>query len=179
LSQLYEHNQLGESERVMMRPILDLLALKVIYARDTHLLEPPHRVKQGETVESIAKDYNLTSALLRKINGLAPTQEISPGSTLKVLNGQFDARISIKRRELTLLLGGLYAGRFTFSMPNFEGTSRSGDYFVMHRTDRKIVLNNGLALATAHANDAAFVFMEKDAREIFDILSEQSVIVIE
>ncbi|MDR0328990.1 MAG: hypothetical protein LBI05_11920 [Planctomycetaceae bacterium] len=41
LSQLYEHNQLNESERAMMLPLLDRLALQVIYSRDTHILEPP------------------------------------------------------------------------------------------------------------------------------------------
>jgi hypothetical protein len=179
LGKLYEFNELGDSERAMIQPILDMLALEIIYARDTHLLEPPHRVKQGETLESIAKGYNLTSALLRKINGLTPAQEIPPGARLKVLHGQFDARISIKRQEMTLLLGGLYAGRFTFTMPNPKTPIRDGDYYVTHRNDRTLILNNGLALSTAPSNDAAFVFTEKDAREIFDILSEQSVIVIE
>jgi hypothetical protein len=179
LGMLYEREELGEAERAIIQPILDMLAVNIIYARDTHLLEPPHRVKPGETVESIAKHYNLTPVLLRKINGLAPTQELPPGVTLKVLHGQFDARISVKRKELTFLLGGLYAGRCSFTMPQPGMSLRSGDYFVMQRSERAIVLNNGLVLATAPANDAAFVFSEADAQDLFDILSAQSVIVIE
>ena len=179
LSQLYEHNQLGATERAMMQPILDMLALKVIYAKDTHILEPPHRVKPGETVESIAKDFNLTPTLLCKINGLTVSQTLPAGTTLKVLYGQFDAQISTKRRELTLLLGGLYAGRFSCSLPQPGIPMHGGEFYVTNRSDRSIVLNNGWILGTSSAQNATIVFTAHDAREIFDILSEQSVVVVE
>jgi len=179
LSQLYEHSQLGEPARTMMLPILDMLALKVIYAKDTHILEPPYRVKPGETVESIARDFSLTPTLLRKINGLTMSHELSVGTTLKVLYGQFDARISFKRHELTLLLGGLYAGRFSFSLPHTGKPVHNGEFYVTNRTDQSIVLNNGWVLGTASTRNATIVFANQDAREIFDILSERSVIVFE
>lgn len=179
LSQLYEHNRLGNTERAMLYPILDMLALRVIYAKDTHILEPPYRVKPGETIESIANDFNLTPVLLRKINDLSPTQDIMPGATLKVLYGQFDAQISIQQNEITLLLGGLYAGRFPFSLSNPGMSLRSGEFYVANHANRTIVLNNGLVLSTAHAKNATVVFADHDAREIFDILSEKSVIVVE
>ena len=163
----------------MMQPILDMLALKVIYARDTHILESPYRVKPGETVETIAKDFNLTPALLRKINGLSVSQELPAGTTLKVLYGQFDAQISIKCQELTLLLGGLYAGRFSFSLPQAGIPMRDGEFYVTNRTDRSIILNNGWVLGTASVRNATLVFADQGAREIFDILSEQSVVVLE
>ena len=179
LSQLYEHDQLGEAERALMRPILDALALKVIYSRDTHILEPPYQVKSGETIESIARDFNLNVALLRKINGLTMYQELMAGTVLKVVYGQFDARISVNRKELTLLLGGLYAGRFSFVVHNPEIQVNRSEFFVTHKTDGAIVLNNGWILTTPHTTGATVVFSDQDAREIFDILSEQSVIVVE
>ena len=179
LSQLYEHNQLGDPDRAMIRPLLDMLALKVIYAKDTHILEPPYRVKSGETVETIAKDFNLTPVLLQKINGLTMSHELPVGTTLKVVFGQFDARISVKRKELTLLLGGLYAGRFSFSLPNTGIQAQGSEFYVTKRTDRSIALNNGWVLATADVRGATVVFADHDAQEIFDILSEQSVVVLE
>ena len=179
LSQVYELDQLEDAERELMCPILDALALKVIYAGKTHILEPPYQVKPGETIESIAQVFNLTPTLLRKINGLAMSQELPVGTTLKVVYGQFDARISIQRRELTLLLGGLYAGRFSFSLPHEGLKVPKGEFYVTNRTDRTVVLNNGWVLATDSARNATIVFADKDAREIFDILSEQSVIVVE
>ena len=179
LSQLYENNKLEDLERARMYPMLDALALQVIYARGTHILEPSYRVKPGETVESIAQQFKLTPALLRKINGLAMTSELPAGTTLKVVHGQFDARISFQRKELTLLLGGLYAGRFSFSVPNDNILARKGEFFVTKRADRMVTLNNGWILATDYARDATIVFADKDAREIFDILSEQSVVVVE
>ena len=179
LSRLYEHKQLSSAERGMLRPLLDTLALKVIYSKDSHILESPYRVKPGETIESIAKDYNLNPVFLRKINGLAVPRELAPGTTLKVVYGQFDARISIKQKELTLLLGGLYAGQFSFAFPNTEIPVRSGEFFVAHRSDQMVALNNGWKLATPHMKDATIVFADQDAQDIFDILSEQSVIVVE
>ena len=179
LSKLYEHNQLDEAERTMMLPILDALARTVIYARDTHILEAPYRVKPGETVESIAQNFNLTPALLRKINGLTMPQVLAAGTTLKVVEGQFDAQISVKRKELTLLLGGLYAGRFSFTLSHAGIPVQRGEFYVTHRTDRAITLNNGWMLAAAPVRDATIVFTDHDAGEIFEILSEQSVIVVE
>ena len=179
LSQLYEHNRLGDRERALMYPILDRLALKVVYAKDTHILEPPYRVKPGDTIESIASEFNLTSVLLRKINSLPPSVELPPGAMLKVLYGQFDAKISVKRREITLLLGGLYAGRFAFAMPNPGVPLRSGELYVTNRVDRMMVLSNGWILSTAQTKNATIVFSDRDAQEIFDILSDQSVIMLE
>ena len=179
LSQLYELEQLEDAERALLQPVLDVLALRVIYARETHILEPFYRVKPGETVESIARDCNLTPALLRKINGLGSSQELPAGATLKIVFGQFDARISMKQRELTLLLGGLYAGRFPFSLPNENVSVRKGEFYVTHRTDQMAVLNNGWVLATERTQNATIVFADRDAREIFDILSEQSVVVLD
>ena len=178
LSRLYEQNQLSEAERAMIQPILDSLALTVIYARDTHILEPAHQVKPGETIESIAEDFNIPAALLRKINGFSVHQEAAAGMILKVVVGQFDARISIKRQELTLLLGGLYAGKFPFTMPH-SLSAQSGEFFIRHKTDRMVTMNNGWTFATADAGNATFVFTDQDAREIFSILSEMSVIVLE
>ena len=179
LSQLYELDELGDAERAMMQPLLDVLALRVIYARETHILEPSYRVKPGEAIESIAADFNLTPSLLRKINGLGPSQDLPVGATIKVVFGQFDARISMRQKELTLLLGGLYAGRFSFAMPNEDVPVRKGDFYVTNRGDRMVVLNNGWVLATDLSRNATMVFADRDAREIFDILSEQSVIVVE
>ena len=179
LSRLYELDRLDDSERTAMQPILDVLALKVIYAKGAHILEPPYRVNPGETIESIAKDFNLTPAFLRKVNGLGTSQEVPAGTMLKVVVGQFDARISLQRRELTLLLGGLYAGRFSFSLPNEGLQARKGDCYVTHRADRAVMLNNGWVLATNLARNATIVFTDQDARDISDILSEQSVIVME
>ena len=179
LSRLYELD-LADAERALIQPILDMLARRVVYARDTHILESPYRVKPGETIGSIAEDFNLTPALLRKINGLGTSHELPAGTTLKVLYGQFDARISVKRKELTLLLGGLYAGRFSFSLANESLPVRKGeDFYVTSRADRMLVLNNGWVLATDYARNATIIFADRDAREICDILSEQSVIVVE
>jgi hypothetical protein len=110
---------------------------------------------------------------------LSINQQLAAGTILKVVYGQFDAQISTRRKEMTLLLGGLYAGRFAFTCPRTEIAARSGEFFVSHKTDQMVALNNGWTLAAAHSKDATILFSNQDAREIFDILSKQSVIVVE
>ena len=177
LSQAYEHPQLSEAERMLMQPILDNLAGKVIYSREVHVLESPHQVQPGETIESIARNFDLTPALLRRINGLAPLQQPAPGTMLKVFYGWFDAKISIQRREMTLLLGGLYAGRIAFAPSNPEIQTHRGEFAVTQKTDRMIALTNGWTLGTA--GNATIIFSDQHAGFVFDILCEKSVIVVE
>ena len=91
--------------------ILDQLAGTVVYSRE-HLLAPPHRVQPGETVDSIARRYNLSAELLAKINGLRDAAQLAPGVELKVVPGPFEAIVDLNRYELALFVGECYAGRF-------------------------------------------------------------------
>ena len=185
LSQLYEQRQLNETERNIVLPMLDALAYKVIYAKDIHILESAYQVKPNDTIESIAKHFYLTPELLRNINGLEPARQVSPGMFLKVVYGQFDARISLSRRELTLLLGGLYAGRFPFTLPGDAAPdASSGEFLVQHKRNQMITLNNGWTLTSANfvptnTSVGMMVFADHHARAVFDVLSEMSVIVFE
>jgi LysM repeat protein len=184
LSRLLEQEQLNETEQNLIVPILDKLALEVIYAKNTHILEEPYSVKSGETIESIAAGYSLTPQLLRKINGLSGNQQPSGGTKLKVLAGQFDAVISSQRNEITLLLGGLYAGRVKAVVGNHLVDQR-GEFYIVVKSEAKVLtLNNG-AVIGGSVTDAVgspgrtIQMSDTDAREVFDILSERSVIVFE
>jgi LysM repeat protein len=184
LSRLYEHEKLNNAERDIMMPALDWLALNVVYARSQHILESPYIVKQGDTLESIAEHFNFPPMLLRKINGLTGIQSPSPGNELKVVVGPFDAKISAKRHELVLLLGGLYAGRFPITLSGRTENLR-GEFYISTKSDpvmgRILTLNNGVVIqgTSGNVSPMSISLSEQDIREVFDILGERSVVVFE
>ncbi len=111
LSLFYNAPELTHEQFQDLLGILDALAGEVIYSRN-HYLELPHVVAQGETLEEIAKQYEIPADILGKINAIADPNAISPGTKLKIVPGPFRAEVSVERSELTLFVGDLYAGRF-------------------------------------------------------------------
>ena len=132
LSIWYEDPRLQPAQHEELTGLLDRIAGTVIYSQK-HLIEPPHRVQPGETVKTIAKSYKITEGLLMKINQIQGTAAITPGQELKVVRGPFNATINSKQRELTLWLGGRYAGRFELNLgPEFEQIV--GPFVVLDKT---------------------------------------------
>jgi len=112
LSGRYRDPQFTPDENRRVEHLLDQLAGTIVYSRQ-HFTERPHRVGPNETLDQIARRYNVPPRLLAKINGIAPSGRLNPGSELKVVNGPFTAEIDLIKRELTLRLpDGGYAGRF-------------------------------------------------------------------
>ena len=204
LSKLYEQPELNEFERAYLTPILDHLAVGVIFSRRIHILEAPYVAKIGETaytlrggetlmipygnsIDSIATAFNLTPTLLMKINGLTNKRPLEPGTELKVIQGQFDGRISMEHREFTLILGGLYAGRFPIAVGE-DIQHVHGDFTVTMKGDtpqgRVLTLSNGIALRGIDRPDpgdslrSIVRLAERDAAELYDILAERSIVAI-
>jgi hypothetical protein len=69
-------------------------------------------VKPGETLDMIAKEYNVTPQLLGKINGIQTPGQLRPAQELKVVRGPFAAVIDLSRNEITLTIDERYAGKF-------------------------------------------------------------------
>lgn len=188
LSRLYEHQELNKAEKASMMPLLDRLALNVIYSRNAHILEPSYIIRLGDSIDSIARTFDLSPALLMKINGLTGARPLEPGTELKVVVGHFDAKISAGRRELTLILGGLYAGRFPIALGERIEHLR-GEFYVSSKTDtwneKSLTLNNGVVFYGTDRPQpgdplaTTVRFTQQDAKELFDILTEGSVIVFE
>ena len=134
LSIWYEDPRLNESQQTELAQLLDEVAGSVIYSRK-HLIEPAYTVRQGETLEQIAASYRVTVGLLIKINGIQNPQTLTPGDKLKVVRGPFNAVINGEKSELTLWLGGRYAGRFPLAMgPEFQAIV--GPFVVQEKTRR-------------------------------------------
>ncbi|MDR2762843.1 MAG: LysM peptidoglycan-binding domain-containing protein [Planctomycetaceae bacterium] len=184
LSKFYDQRDLSDGERDYVASILDRIALELIYSSKYHVLEPVYTVKAGDTIDSVAQKFSISSALLSKINGLNRAEQLTVGGELKVVHGQFDAKVQTSRGELTLLLGGVYAGRFPVAIGRNILDIR-GEFIVKNksisRTTKNLTLNNGImlnGLGRQITPDSLGVSQES-IEELFDILTENSVIVME
>jgi murein DD-endopeptidase MepM/ murein hydrolase activator NlpD len=126
------------------------LAGTVIYSRK-HLLEPAYTVKAGDSLPSIAQSYNVPAQLLAKINGVRDPQRLQPGTQLKVVRGPFEVVVSLERFELTLMLGGRYAGRFPIGTGR-DASQLEGAYTVRKKTAQPASNVSGRSPAAGDSN---------------------------
>ncbi|MDR2346070.1 MAG: LysM peptidoglycan-binding domain-containing protein [Planctomycetaceae bacterium] len=184
LSKFYDQSDLSGGERDYLASALDRIALELIYSSKYHVLEPAYVVKSGDTIESIAQKFSISPVLLSKINGLKLPENLVINSELKVVHGQFDAKINTARGELTLLLGGVYAGRFPVAIGRNILTVR-GEFIVqsklISRTTKILKLNNGIMLngLGRQITPESLGVSQENIEELFDILTESSVIIME
>lgn len=206
LSQWYDHPQLSAIENRQLTDLLDQVAGTVIYSIQHHLA-PAHVVKEGERMEDIAAQYNVPAQLIAKINGIEAPSSLQPGEQLKVIRGPFSAAISLNQRQLTLMLNGMYAGRFLVGigrdMPPREGTFAVTEKVidpVYHGRERTIEANDPgnplgerwIALGSdmglhgtgpltdiGSTNQPGSISMgQRDIEDVFDILSVGSKVII-
>ncbi len=111
LSRWYDHPAVTPEERPKLDSMLSQLAGSVIYSRQ-HWLASAYVVLQGDSLESIAQQYEVPWQLLAKINGISSSNSIVPGEELKVVRGPFTAQLNCQQDCLALFVDGLYAGRF-------------------------------------------------------------------
>ncbi len=115
LSVFYRSPDLSPEEQRALLDLLDPLAARVIYSRESHLADP-YETREHDTLFDIAKQFRVPWQLLQKINGVNDPQVLIPGTKLKVVPGPFRAEVYLADAELTLFLGDLYAGRFPVSV---------------------------------------------------------------
>ncbi len=205
LSKWHNDESLAPADTQKVEDLLGQLAGTVIYSTE-HQLEPARVVMPGETLETIAKEYNVPWQLLAKINSIPAPDQLRPGQELKVVRGPFSAVVDLHRHELMLEVDGRYAGTFPVTIPagvtegqwtvdqKLGGTS-SVQQFVSSAgpADRTIVLRNAaspgpqpggptLTIAGGTAvpapGVAALRVSLQDAEDLSDILSVGSRVIV-
>lgn len=131
LSAWYNHPTLRPAEKEALMDLLSGLAGTVIYSPEHHL-EQPYTPAAGETLDQIARRYQVSPELLAKINGITPMQTLNPAQPLKVLRGPFGAQIDAAQQEMVLVLGGRYAGKFQIGLGR-ERSDIAGRYEVSRK----------------------------------------------
>ncbi len=133
LSRWHNDPRLSPIQARELEQLLDQVTGTVIYSRK-HLLEEPYIVRSGDTLTRIAQQYGVPVGLLAKINGIGDGQQPRPGQELKVVRGPFDAVVDLTGRELTVMLGDRYAGRFPIGI----GRNLRGAEGVHQVTDKTV-----------------------------------------
>lgn len=196
LTQWYGDRRLAPNDRDEVQSLLNQLAGTVVYSAEFPL-EPPHTVAPGETLETIAQQYQVPWQLLAKINGIATSTGVTPGQSLKVIRGPFSAVVDVERQELALLVSDLYAGRFTVKT---EGLAASEGEWTVSRKQvpadptapaKHVVLTgemtpgnfSSIVIGTASVDSpeamaGAIRVSPPDQEDLFDILSVGSKVIV-
>jgi LysM repeat protein len=199
ISKWHGDETLAPVEAQTVERLLGQLAGSVIYSTE-HQLEPARVVKPGETLETIAKEYNVPWQLLAKINSVPAPNQVRPGQELKVVRGPFSAVVDLRRSEMTLELDGRYGGTFPVMVPP-DAAVTEGQWLVEQKLSsdtvragasapppapyRMIILRNAAAGATTAAptltiagdpgpgpsKPGAIRVAMQDAEDLSDILS--------
>jgi LysM repeat protein len=189
LSKWYGDPSLTPTDTERVDTLLSQLAGTVVYSTE-HRLAPAHVVKQGETLETIAKECNVPWQLLAKINNISAVDQVRPGQELKVVKGPFQAVVDLGRKQLTLLVDDRYAGKFPVII-NPEQTISDGEWVVGKKSNeqapgRALLLQGNATtpgtpaptlviasdtIAVNSADGTVIKIAAKDAEELSDILS--------
>jgi len=151
LSRWYNDPTLTPTDAEMVETLLSQLAGTVVYSTE-HQLEPAHVVKPGESLETIAKQYNVPWQLLAKINGIAAADQVQPGQELKVVRGPFSALVDLSRKQLTLMVGDRYAGKFPITVPSLAAVAEG-----QWRVDQKLVVPAASVVQSAYTPASAAI----------------------
>jgi hypothetical protein len=196
LSPLRDHPDVPDSQARKITEILDQLAAKIVYSREDHL-EARYYVQPGDTLDTIADHYRVPPLLLARINGIRNPQDLSPGTSLKVLRGPFIAKIRTGRGEMTMMLSGRYAGRFPVSIsndlqqanglytvrgksaPGTLGASAKPQWIELDNASGKIGIEASADGRTAGNSRSTIWLSEQDMDDVYGILSVGSTVIIQ
>lgn len=192
LSMFYGSPEVAPEDHRQLVKLLDQLAGTVIYSQES-LLEPAYVVRRGDTLHAIAQEHNVPMELLANINGVDNPDALIPGTQLKVVHGPFNAFVSLSQRELTLMLGSNYAGRFPIDtegatqlhvedslvvrdkLPPGDPANKFGEYWIDLGGNLSI---HGQRSPAARGPQSCIGVSPGDAKDLHSILSVGSRIVI-
>ena len=123
--------ELTPSQKEKLNLLLSQLGGTVVYSTE-HTLEEPYTVGSGETIETIAQQFDIPPQLLQGINGITDPNQLTPGQKLKVIQGPFVGKVDLAHNELTLEVDGCYAGRFPITIEN-GAIIPSGEHEVLRK----------------------------------------------
>ena len=206
LTRFYDDPGLSGPQKQRLDGWLDALATKVVFSNEHHLA-PAYISQPGDNLLELGRKWGVPGQLIYNINKskIRNPLAIAPGTELKQITGPINATVSLDNDILTLFVDDLYAGRFNVKVGT-SGTPRPGKFKVVgklpnghdwqdasgiyppghpnnHYGKNWIALEGSLCL---HAVDANIVdghpgcigLSDKDATDLFSILSEGSTVTI-
>lgn len=132
LSQSYR-SELNQDQAERVSTLIDQLAGTVIYSPRSYL-QPAHQVTADETLQSIARQYQVPVDFIARVNGLENDYQPVAGETLKVVQGPFRATLYADTGELIVYLGEYYAGRFRVELGS-DAPRVGGEFEVIEKSN--------------------------------------------
>jgi len=86
-----------------------------IYANPHAHFAEPYVVQFGDTLEGIAKNYNVPGQYLARLNAVSPAT-LQAGQSLKVLKGPFAAVVDLDQFQMTIHAHGWFVRKYTIGI---------------------------------------------------------------
>ena len=207
LTRFYDSPGLSGPQQQRLNGWLDSLAVKVVFS-DEHHLAPAYVSEPGDNLLDLGREWGVPGQLIYNVNkvNLPNPSAIAPGTKLKKISGPINATVDLSSNTMTLFVEGLYAGRFNVVVGT-SGLPRPGDFKVVgklagghdwkdingsyppghpnnHYGKHWIAMEGSLCMHSVPANTqdghlGCLGLSEKDAEDVFSILSEGSTISIQ
>jgi len=129
LSRIYwKHKAL----RALIQERIDHTASLIFTTTDRQFAEP-HFVDYGETLESIAKQYDVPWMYLARLNRVTP-EKLQAGQRLKIVRGPFGAVVDLDDFRLTVHAHGWYVHHYPIGIGRDEKTP-TGEFTVKEKLE--------------------------------------------
>jgi hypothetical protein len=206
LTRFHQDTGLTGPQKQRLEAWLDALAGKVVFSTGHHLF-PAYVTTASDSLADLSRQWGVPGQLIYNINkrSIPNPLSIAPGTELKKIVGPVDAVVDLQNGEMTMYVDGLYAGRFATKV-GVSGSPRPGDFKVLVKAEQGhewrdekgvyppndprnqygrfwIGLEGQLCLHAIEANKSnghlgCLGLSEKDAKDLFAILSEGSTVTI-
>ena len=147
------HSGLSPADEKRVREAMVELTQQTIFSRSTSKDDPlaiRHTVKSGESLARIARRHKISEHLLAAINNITNKNLIRAGTTIKVIDGPFNAAVDKSDHKLHLYLKDVYLRSFDVAL-GMDGSTPTGTWKVInHLENPDWVDPNGKRW---HAND--------------------------
>lgn len=132
------HAGLQSNQVETARQALADIANQTIFSPSTVKGDPlveSHQIAAGETLNKLAKQYNISEDLLAEVNRLKDKHFIRQGMRIKILKGPFHATITKSDHLLHIFLGECYVRSYRVAL-GAEGKTPTGKWRVInHQTN--------------------------------------------
>ncbi len=116
--------------RAMIRERLEKTAAEIYANPNAHFAEP-YDVQFGDTLDSIAKHFDVPWQYLARLNGVT-AQTLQAGQKLKVLKGPFGAVVDLNRFEMTIHAHGWFVRRYAIGIGQDQKTPH-GEFTIQNK----------------------------------------------
>lgn len=122
LSDLYWSHTLAPDKKAALEKELEELNRTIVFSSKPSQASDRYTVQPGDKLSLVAKQFKVSWELLARINEVRDPARVRSGQSLKVLQGPFDALISVGQFELIVLQQGKYIKHYRIGIGKNDST---------------------------------------------------------